>query len=67
MYKSKTIQLLNKYYDTLDIDREPTPEERSFVKYIEFDIAKTIIEEFGNEYALSISKIMQSYVESVDR
>ena len=64
MYESKTIQLLNKYYNILSIDREPTIEERFFVKYIDFDIAKSIIEEFGNKDALSISKMIQGYVES---
>ena len=64
MHESKTIQLLNKYYNILSIDREPTTEEKSFVRYIDFDIAKSIIDEFGNEDALSISKMIQGYVES---
>lgn len=64
MHESKMIQLLNKYYDTLDIDREPTEEEKSFVRYIDFDIAKNIIDEFGEESALKIAKMIQSYVDN---
>ena len=62
MHESKTIQLLNKYYDILSIDREPTSEEKSFVRYIDFDIAKSIIDEFGEDSALKISKMIQAYV-----
>ena len=62
MYESKTIQLLNKYYDILSVDREPTSEEKSFVRYIDFDIAKSIINEFGEESALKIAKMIQAYV-----
>lgn len=62
MYESKTIQLLNKYYDILSVDREPTSEEKSFVRYIDFDIAKSIIDEFGEDSALKIAKMIQAYV-----
>ena len=62
MHESKTIQLLNKYYDILSVDREPTSEELSFVRYIDFDIARSIIDEFGEESALKITKMIQAYV-----
>lgn len=62
MHESKTIQLLNKYYDILSVDREPTSEEKSFVRYIDFDIARSIIDEFGEESALRIAKMIQAYI-----
>lgn len=62
MHESKMIQLLNKYYDILSIDREPTSEELSFVRYIDFGIARDIIDEFGEESALKIAKMIQAYV-----
>ena len=62
MHESKTIQLLNKYYGARGLDRNPTDDERSLVFYIEFDIAKSIIEEFGNERALKIAQMIQTYV-----
>lgn len=62
MYESKTIQLLNKYYDILSVDRDPTSEEKSFVRYIDFDVAKSIIDEFGEESALKIAKMIQAYI-----
>ena len=62
MHESKTIQLLNKYYDILSVDREPTSEEKSFVRYIDFDVAKSIIDEFGEESALKIAKMIQAYI-----
>lgn len=62
MHESKTIQLLNKYYDILSVDREPTTEELSFARYIDFDIARVIIDEFGEESALKIAKMIQAYI-----
>ena len=62
MHESKTIQLLNKYYDILSVDREPTSEEKSFVRYIDFDIAKSVIDEFGEDSALKIAKMIRAYV-----
>lgn len=62
MHEYKTIQLLNKYYDILSVDRDPTEEEKSFVRYIDFDIAKSIIDEFGEESALKIANMIQAYV-----
>lgn len=64
MHESKTIQLLNKYYDILSVDREPTSEEKSFVRYIDFDIARSTIDEFGKESALRIAKMIQAYVDT---
>lgn len=46
----------------MSIDREPTSEEKSFVRYIDFDIAKSIIDEFDEDSALKIAKMIQAYI-----
>ena len=62
MHESKTIQLLNKYYDLLSADRELSHEEKSIVRFIEFDLAKSVVEEFSEDAAYRISEMIRVYL-----
>lgn len=57
MDNSMIAKTLNKYYDILKVG-EPTQEEENYVYNIEFDLAKNIIEDFGEESAVKIAKLI---------
>lgn len=63
MYNSKIIETLEKYYEILDegFEKGLSEEKKFFVKYIEFDIAKGIIEELGKNTAIKIADMIKAF------
>lgn len=57
MDNSMIAKTLKRYYDILKSD-EPTQEEKNYVYNIEFDLAKNIIEDFGEESAVKVAKLI---------
>ena len=59
MNESKTIQALEKYYNILK--NEPISEDdKFFARNIEFDLAKSLIQEFGKETCHKLARILLS-------
>lgn len=57
MNESKTIHILDKYYNILK--NEPESEDDKFLACnIEFDLAKSLIQEFGKETCHKLAKIL---------
>ena len=54
---SMTAKALNRYYDILKSD-EQSQEELSYVRNIEFDLAKSLLEDFGEQTATKIAKLI---------
>ena len=63
MYNSKIIETLEKYYEILDegFEKELSEEKKFFAEYIEFDIAKGIIEELGKNTAIKIADMIKAF------
>lgn len=58
---SKTIKTIQEYYNIVNQDfndNELNYDERFFVYNIEFDLAKSILQEFGDTSAMKIAKIL---------
>lgn len=62
MNESKLISLLIKFYELLASD-DRTDADNSFLMYFQFDMSRCIIDEFGEEFAASISKMISGYLE----
>lgn len=63
MDNSKIIEVLKKYYKILGKEYEKgiTDEELSFIRYIEFDMAKAIIEELSRDTAIRIADMIKTF------
>lgn len=61
MEESKIISTLQKFYKVIESD-DPTPEEKETVRYFQFQLAQSIIEDF-NDNAVIIAKLILDYFE----
>ena len=57
MNESKTIQTLEKYYDISKNDPE-SEDDKFFVRNIEFDLAKSLMQEFGEKTCHKLAKML---------
>lgn len=63
MNSFKTINTINYYSSLCGIDREPTEEEKDFVNNFEIEIAKSILNDFGQNSSKKIAKIILAITE----
>lgn len=63
MSEYKTINVLNRLSSLINVDCDPSDEERDFVYNIEIEIAKSIINDFGKDQSKKIAKIILAAVE----
>ena len=57
MKKSKTIETIDKFYSFAG-STNPTSEEREFIYSFELELAKSLIQEFGEKSTQKLSKIL---------
>lgn len=61
---SKTIKTIQEYYNIVNQDfNELSDDERFLVYNIEFDLAKSILQEFGDVSAMKVAKILSGVCE----
>lgn len=63
MNSFKTINTINYYSSLCGIDREPTEEEKDFVNNFEIEIAKSILNDFGQNSSKKIAKVILAVTE----
>lgn len=63
MNSFKTINTINYYSSLCGIDREPTEEEKDFVNNFEIEIAKSILNDFGQNSSKKIAKVILAITE----
>ena len=63
MNSFKTINTINYYSSLCGIDREPTEEEKDFVNNFEIEIAKSILNDFGQNSSKKIAKVILAATE----
>ena len=66
MKKSKTIEVINKYYSLIGSEN-PTQEEKEFIWYFELELAKSIIQDFGDNSANKLANILLSSTNKEER
>lgn len=62
-HELKTEKVIEKYYGLFELDRELTPEEKHFMKYLELDFAKALLEDFNEETIYKLAKTLLLYIE----
>lgn len=60
IFNTKTLILLNKYYDTLNKD-DPDNEDKFFVNYIELFLAQSLIQDFNDDTIKKLGHILSEY------
>lgn len=67
MRESKTIQTINKYYNTLKKVRTPpfehTEEDIFCISYPEIELAKSIIQDYGTQVSKKLGKVLLGSLE----
>lgn len=58
--KTKTLILLNKYYDTLNKD-DPDNEDKFLVNYFELFLAQSLIQDFNHDTIKKLGHILSEY------
>lgn len=58
MSKSTTIDTINKFYNLVGLDREPTVEEKGFVHNFELELAKSMLNEFDESQLRKVANII---------
>ena len=58
MNKSKTIGTIENFYNLVGLDRNPTTEEKEFMYTFELELAKSILNEFGDKSASKLGQIL---------
>ena len=58
MISSNTINIINKYYNLVGLDHEPTVEEKGFVRNFELELAKSMINEFDESKLRKVANII---------
>lgn len=59
MFISKTIETINKYYNLIGLDHDPTLEEREFMHSFELELAKSMLnDEFDKSTLYKFAKIL---------
>ena len=58
MDKSKTIETIEKFYNLIGLDHDPTIEEKEFIRNFELEMVKSMLNEFSNDNLYKIAKIL---------
>lgn len=63
MCKSITINIINKYYNLVGLDHEPTIKEKEFVRNFELELAKSMVNEFDESQLRKVANIILASIE----
>lgn len=58
MCKSITIDTINKFYNLVGLDHEPTIEEKEFIRNFELELAKSMVNEFDESQLQKVANII---------
>ena len=58
MCKSITIDTINKFYNLVGLDHEPTIEEKEFIRNFELELAKSMVNEFDESQLRKVANII---------
>lgn len=58
MISSNTIDTITKYYNLIGLDHEPTIEEKEFIRNFELELAKSMVNEFGESQLRKVANII---------
>lgn len=54
----KLIETLKKYYTLSGLDREPTNDEKEFMRHFELHLAESMLNDFDNDFNNRLAKIL---------
>lgn len=63
MDKSKTIETIEKFYNLIGLDHDPTVEEKEFMRNFELELAKSMLNEFDNNSLYKLSQILLLFLD----
>lgn len=61
MNKSKTIEIINRFYSLVGSDN-PTTEEKEFIRNFELELAKVMLNEFSDETNRRLAQILLLFI-----